>query len=915
MSDPNRETDPFVLLRIKFQRPRLRDDLVPRPRLLDQLRASLRQNGPSESSSFAHKLILISAPAGYGKTTTLGQWIADCPYPSAWLSLDGGDSDLNVFLTYFTAAIQTVYPDACTQTSSLLRVPKKPLQEYLALTLANELADLPDKLLLVLDDFHLIKGEAVPKLFTALLDFLPPQVCLAIATRQDPSLPLNRMRANDECGELRMADLRFTPDEAKAFLQQTVAMGLNDEIIETLDERTEGWIAGLRLAALSLISTSDQTAFVQAFSGSGHRYVMDYLMDEVLSHQSLDIQAFLLRTAILSRFCAPLCDAILDRQGSQIIVEELDHANLFLVSLDMEGKWYRYHHLFQELLARRLHTQYSAEEIASLHSRASAWFAANDLTEEAMTHAIAAGDMLSAARLVERNYREVVNLGQWARLRRWMNHLPESIILQRPGLLMARCWLLHREFKLEATVPLFMNAAQILKNPEAVHDLEMAEVERGWLLAEIDGLWSQALYFLSEFELGESLAAKSLPELDESFSYGRSGALFYWGLHSHALGQAETAAGRLHKLIRAELEPSSFTNLLYNSLCYMYRASASFPQLSQTANEYLNAAQKAGLPESAGFAHTHLGILHYEWNELEKARHHFEAVINMRYYVHELNYHASLQGLMLVLLAQNRLDELQDIIAAMNEFAQQTESHLLLAGSRSFQARLSLLEGDLDQADRDSLAAHDGPQVEPMLLFENPALTRATVLVRRSTPESLRQATTLLDELLEHTKTTHYIWRQIEVLALQALTLAAQGQPEEALLRLEEAVDLAKPGWLVRTFVDLGAPLAGLLRQLARRDVAVDYLNHVLAAFDSKLQSPLPAVDLQAGFVEPLTERELGILLLLDERLTNQEIAQQLFISPKTVKRHASNIYQKLMVHDRREAVEKARNLGILAPA
>jgi LuxR family maltose regulon positive regulatory protein len=924
MSTPNRESDPFVLLRTKFQRPRLRANLVSRPRLLDLFHVCLKQSSFPESNTqgsgyqvnlgFTRKLLLVSAPAGYGKTTALSQWLDECPYPCAWLSLDAADSDLSIFLTYLTAAIQTVYPDACPETSSLLQSYQMPPRKYLESTLSNELADLPDKLVLVLDDFHSIEGETVPKLVTALLDHLPPRMCLAIASRQDPDLPLNHLRASGEMVELRMADLCFALDEAQAFLEQTVGTGLSDEIVEMLEQRTEGWIVGLRLAALSLRSAKDPVLFVKSFQASGHRYVMEYLLDEVLSQQPPAIQGFLLQTSILDRFCVPLCDAVLDRQDNQAILKELDQANLFLVPLDFEGKWYRYHHLFQELLAHRLQTQMTGDEIASLHTKASAWFAGNEFVEEAMSHALAAGDVTGAARLVEEHYRHTVNRGQWARLKRWMELLPDNIIMQRPGLLLARCWCLHREFKLPATVPLFESAAVFLETPEPNPDLDLTEEEQHTLLGEIYGLRSQVLYFLGQFEPSVMFADQSLAQLPETFPYGRSGALLYWALHCHALGRGKEATSRLYQVIRAEPEVSPFTMHLYNGLCYIHRSTADFPRLSQVGQDYLIAAQKADLSESVAFAHYQLGILHYEWNELETARHHFETVVNLRYYAHELSYHSSLQGLALVYLAQNQLEKVQDTIAAAHEFAQQTESHLLLAGSRSFQARLLLLQGDLARADRESQAAYTGSQLEPMLLFEIPALTRAKVLVARATSESLQQATILLDELLAHAKNTHFVWREIEIGALQALVLAKQGHTGEALSCLEQVVTLARPGWLVRTFVDLGSPLADLLRQLVNQGVAVEYLNQVLAIFDPQPKIRYFAKNMQAtsGIVEPLTERELEVLVLLGKRLTNQEIAEQLVISPKTVKRHASNIYQKLNVRNRSQAAAKARSLRIL---
>jgi LuxR family maltose regulon positive regulatory protein len=901
---------------------------VPRPRLLDQLRACLRQYGFPENSGFARKLILVSAPAGYGKTTALGQWLEDCDCPSAWLSLDAGDSDLGVFLTYLVGAIQTVFPDACPLTTSLLQIPQLPPREYLASTLTNELAELPDKLTLALDDFHLIEGEAVPRLVAAVLHQLPMQVCLAIATRHDPDLPLIRLRAGGEMVELRMADLCFSLDEAHAFLEQAVGTSLSDDDVEVLEARTEGWIVGLRLAALSLRGVKEPAAFAQAFRASGNSFVMEYLLDEVLSQQPLAIQHFLLRTSILERFCVPLCDEMFVQQDNHAILAELEQANLFLVPLDSEGYWYRYHHLFQELLAHRLQTQEPSAEIAALHIKASTWFADNKLIEEALVHTLAGGDEIGAARLVETNYRHAVNKGHWARLNRWMKRMPDSLVQQRPGLLLARCWCLHQEFKLAATVPVFEAAATYLETSAPDPDLDLDEEQRRTMLGEINGLRSQVYYFVGEFELGLRLAEQSLVQLSGAFPYGRSGALLYFALHLHVLGRGGEALDRLNETIRNEPMSSPFTMHLYNGLCYINRALADFPQLLLAGNDYLRAAKKADLPESIAFAHYQLGVVHYEWNELEMARHHFEAVINLRYHAHKLCYHSSLQGLALVYLAQGHPAKVKETIAVATEFVQSTESHLLLDSCISFQARMALLKDHLEIAERKSLAFNSDPPLGPMLMFEIPALTRAKVLVALATPDSLRQAGVLLDELFVHAKDTHYLWRQIEILALQSIVLAAQGYTEGALARLEQAVILAKPGRLIRTFVDQGESLADLLGQLAGQSIATAYLEKVLAAIDPETKRPSAAVDIQAGIlspstrredrfeiIEPMTDRELEVLALLGERLTNQEIAQRLVISPKTVKRHTSNIYQKLRVHDRRQAVVKARNLGIFPTA
>jgi LuxR family maltose regulon positive regulatory protein len=910
MANLPKNTDPFVLLKTKFQRPRLRENIVARPRLLEKLQDCLKQSGQFEDLGFARKLILVSAPAGYGKTTAVGQWLEICPYPCAWLSLDEGDSDPNVFLTYLTGAIRTAYPEACAITVSLLKSHQLLPTHYLVNTLINELAELPGKLVLALDDFHLIDGEVVPKLVLALLEHLTSKICLVIATRQDPTFPITHIRAAGDMVELRMAELCFSHPEVQEFLEAAVRPGLSPKIVKALEEHTEGWIVGLRLAALSLRGVDDLETFVEDFQGSGHRYVMEYLVDQVLSHQTSEVQNFLLVTSILDRFCLSLCDTLIEEQDNRAILNQINQENLFLVSLDIEGDWFRYHHLFQELLRHRLQSQIPSDKIAAFHSKASTWFVQNEFIEEALIHALAADDEIGAARLVETNYRQAVNQGQWSRLQRWVDRFSESAIERRPGLLLAHCWCLHRAFKLEATVPVFERAAGFLETPDLRVDLDIDEIEQNHLLGEINGLRSQVLYFLGEHELGRTHAEQSLEQLTPEFSYGVSGAMLYLDLHLHVLGHGEKALRQLNQTIRSQPKGSPASMHLYNGLCYINRALADFSRFLKAGQNYLLAAQKADILESVAFAHYQLGVAYYEWNKLETAQSHLEENLVLRFYAHEISYHSSLQVLALVYLKQNQMDKLQKLILAMQELEGQTESHLFIDGIHSFQARLALYQDDLESADRLSLAAYNGPPLGPMLLFEIPAITRAKFLVAQATLQSTQEALDLLDELLVQARETHYVWREIEILALQALALNVQGNLDEALSSLEQSVTLAEPGRLIRTFVDLGPQLVELLRRLSRTGGATNYLNQLLAAFDAEYS--ISQNILHSEIFELLTDREAEVLALLGERLTNKEIAHRLVISPQTVKRHSSNIYQKLGVKNRREAAAKAQEMAFI---
>jgi LuxR family maltose regulon positive regulatory protein len=421
---------PTPILATKLYIPRLRPNVVSRPRLLERLNEGLHR-----------KLTLISAPAGFGKTTLLGAWVALIERPVAWLSLDEGENDPAPFLTYFVAALQTIAATIGEGVLSALQSPQPPPPEAILTALLNDLTTIQDPFVLVLDDYHMIAAKAVDQALTYLVEHLPPQMHLVIATREDPALPLARLRARGHLTEVRAADLRFTPSEAAAFLTQGMGLKLSAEDIAALERRTEGWIAGLQLAALSLQGHEDATSFIASFTGS-HHFVLDYLLEEVLGQQSERIQQFLLRTSILDRMSGPLCDAVvLDSTASgQATLEHLEHANLFLVPLDNERRWYRYHHLFAELLRQRLHQstasspQDEGRGVDELHLRASQWYEDQGLSIEAFQHAAAAHDVERAARLIEGDGMPLQFRGAVTPVLHWLESLPKTVLDARPSL-------------------------------------------------------------------------------------------------------------------------------------------------------------------------------------------------------------------------------------------------------------------------------------------------------------------------------------------------------------------------------------------------------------------------------------------------------------------------------------------------
>jgi LuxR family maltose regulon positive regulatory protein len=933
MSASVQEMEPFTFLRTKLHRPRVSHDLVPRPRLVERLHRSLDR-----------KLTLICAPAGFGKTTLACMWLQDCPCRAAWLSLDENDNDLRVFLSYFVAAIQTVFPDACPTTLGFLHAPQLPPLDHIATTLVNDIADLPEppstgsgpSFILTLDDYHAIQDNTVHELVAAVISNLPRHAHLVLASRVDPPWPLASLRVGRQMMELRADDLRFTLDEARAFLERVVGAKLTSEAVATLEGRTEGWIAALRLAALSMRGETDHAAFVQSFKGT-HRDLTDYLTTEVLSQQPQPIQDFLLRTSILDRFCAPLCDTIIDEGPitkdeslqstrdvpssfvagppslSQAILDELDRANLFLVPLDYERRWYRYHHLFQELLRRRLQAQLNEEDLASLHSRASAWLRDNGLIEEALRHALTAGDLEGAAQLVENSRHDLLNREDWPTLERCLNQLPEAVVRERPALLLARAWVLDLHYQISGIPRLLQEAEACLSTDSGA----WSESEMRSVRGEIDALWSLVLYLGDEGQRALESAQRALERIPVAYAFARSFAVLILALAHQMTGRARTAVGTLSEfLAEAGTQPDTIVARVLIGQIYVHMLEGNCHQAAQALDQLQLVTSKARLTVSMVVAHWLLGRISYEWNNLEAASQHFSSVFELRYGAQYIMVHDSMIALALTHQTQGMPEKSEDTLAALRRFALDIGITQRLHEIDSFEASLAVLQGHVQGAIRWAETVNSDMPTAIFLFLELPIVTKARVLIAQGTDASLREATQLLQELLAYAESVHNTYHQIGLLALLALAYQAQRRTESALEALERSLRLAQPGGFIRTFVDLGPTMAGLLYQLAEGGVAPEYVRQVLAAFPEARAEGDPVHQIRqasrAALVEPLTRRESEILVLLARQLTNQEIADSLVISPLTVKKHTINIYQKLGVNSRAQAVAQARALGIL---
>jgi LuxR family maltose regulon positive regulatory protein len=863
--------------------------------------------------------MLVSAPAGYGKSTLLACWLEASDMPSAWVSLDQNDNNLHLFLAYFLDAVRTLFPGAGQNTEALLNAPNLPPLTVLAHSLINDLDQIEHSFILVLDDYHTISDQTVHGLIAELLQHPPAPLHLVLSSRFDPPFALARFRARSQMGEIRVGDLRFSPEETGAFLEQLIGEPVDGIATASLEEKTEGWVTGLCLAVLSLRHRSDFDHMVTSLPVES-RYVTDYLFAEVLSNQPEEIQDYLLATAILDRFCASLCDAVCVpgfrslecKRGGRDFLKWLEKSELFVIPLDDQGRWFRYHHLFQKLLQSLLKDRVNRDDILALNSRASRWFAENNLVDEALQYALAAGDLSAAAQLVEQNRHTLLDEDKGRILEKWLAQLPDELVSQRPELLLAKAWVLKFQFMLWAIPP-------ILNAIEALIDEESKELSRG----ELDLFKGICLFWEGQGVRATELLARALERIPAENIGIRNDAEIYFAMSSQMIGQGKPAVYTFRKKLYNEKSEGTRKTRLLGSLIFIHLLSGELVQADEAVRQIKDMAIRVNNRYVEAWASYLGGLIHYQWNNLDTAGHHFSQAVGKRYYLGAYSDIDSYAGLSLSYQAMQQPDKANEMMSRLMEFAQESGNPDFLPRARSVQARLCLLQGDLESADRWLEATDFSFDTGTMYCWlEVPRITQCRVLVAQGTMTALREAKEKLREHLEFSQATHNTPKTIEILLLQAMVCQKQGQTDEALAVLEHAVALAWPGGYIRPFVNLGKRMADLLRHLLQHGKAVDYIGRILAAFESyesvngrDESSPQSEQQLwmrNQALDKSLTNRELEILSFLAQRLQNKEIAARLFISPETVKKHTSSIYSKLDSHNRQQAVTKAYRLGIL---
>ena len=907
--------DPLLATKLYVPRPPLQ--FVRRPRLVERLQQSVER-----------PLTLIAAPAGFGKTTLLSAWLQDAPVSPAWVSLDSGDDDPTRFWSYTLTAIDAVRSGLGVIGLPLLQSPQPPPLEIILTAVINRLATLPGELVLVFDDYHVITAQPIHASVTFLLEHLPVHLHIVIATRADPPLPLARLRSKGQLVEIRSTDLRFTREESTSFLSQTIGVEFSTEDITALETRTEGWIAGLQLAALSLQGRQDIAHFLQAFTGT-HRFVVDYLTQEVLARQPADVQSFLLQTAILERLCGSLCEAVTGEPQGQAMLERLEEANLFLLPLDDERRWYRYHQLFAEMLRQRLQRA-QPDRVARLHQRASAWYAQHELIREAVHHALAANDFAQAARLIEQAFNALVRRGEIATLQRWAAALPDELIRSNIELSVLQGWLLFVSGKHDEALLHLQNLERTFGiTPISDEPGEQQTMPRGTeSQAEIKGRIAaiRASIAVTRGDLPRTIALSRLAlEYLPKENISRAYAAWYLGRAYWLSGDVSAASIALVEASHVSWEVDHLYTvfMVTHDLAHVQKLQGQLHLADQTYRQALQQALERGgdLP-AIGPAYVGRGNLEYEWNHLDAATSLLQEGIKLC--ERTGNGRAILQAHITLAFIKQAQRETDGASAMMQQVVQITERQHLSqhrnAQVEAFWAWLSLMQGDEAAVSLWLQRCGLSLDREVSHLREREYLTLVRVLI---TQRRLDEAKQWLANLLQLAEAQGRTGSVIEILMLQAEALHASGEVKQGIERLSRALSLAQPEGYIRLFVDEGAPIAHLLVQMRRRPpggqpASTHYREHLLALLggahdeDGTHEAVVVPGPGMYPLGEPLSERELEVLRLIVAGCSNREIADRLVIAVSTVKWYVNTIYGKLQVESRAKAIAAARELNIL---
>jgi len=906
----------MTILTTKLYIPVPRTKIVQRPRLIDRLNEGLDR-----------KLTLISASAGFGKTTLVSEWVVGCYRPVAWLSLDEGDIDSTRFLSHLIAALQTIRENLGGGAVSALHSPQPPSIESILTILLNEISALPYKFILVLDDYHVIDATWIDDALNFLLEYLPPQIHLVIATREYPQLSLSRLRARNHLIELRDSDLRFTAGEAAVFLEQVMDLSLAADEITVLESRTEGWIVGLQLAALSMQGREDIPTFIQEFAGD-NRYIMDYLVEEVLQRQSDPTRNFLLQTSILDRLHGPLCDAITGQVDGIARLQSLERGNFFVVALDDRRQWYRYHHLFAEVLSVHLRSD-QPDQVAALHQRASIWFERHGLPDDAIRHALAGNDFGRAADLIELAIPALRRSRQEAVMLKWLKELPDELIRCRPVLSVWYAGALLAGGKLDAVEVRLRDAEQWLETVadpgerqqcQPIKMVVVDEEEFRRLPGLITVYRAGLALVLGDVPTAMNYARRTLDLVPEDDHLPRGAATALLGLALWRNGDLEEARRIFAGGIASVQQAGAISDAINGSiaLAEIRIAQGRLREAMHIYERGLQLAAEHGEPALRGTADIYVGMseLCREHDDLEAATRNLLRSKEQGEHTGFPQYRYRWRVAMArIREAEGDLNDAHDLLCEA-ESLYVDDFFLNVRPIAALKARVRVKQGRLgealDWAREQGLSAKD--DLCYLREFEHIILARVILAQYRSdrTDRTVLEANGLLERLLQAAEEGGRSGSAIEILVLQAIARHMQGDIPAALLFLERALKLAEREDYVRIFADEGRPMEVLLEAAEKEGIAPNYVRRLLTAFGKEEGRMLAKPVIRKPLSEPLSERERDVLRLLGTDLSGPDMARELRVSLNTLRTHTKNIYEKLEVNNRRAAVRRAEELDLL---
>ena len=870
----------LALIKTKFYIPSLRPTHIVRPRLKEMLNHELVQAG-----EFSRKLTLICAPAGYGKTSLTIDWLSSLDLPAVWLSLDSNDNDPVRFLTYLINAFRQVLPEVGGPSLAMLQSPQLPDPESLLVPLLNEIEVSDQPLILVIDDYHLIESPSIHQYLNFLMDYQPAKLHTVIASREDPPLPLHRLRGRGQLVELRQENLRFTEEETNQFLKRILGKELSSESIQAIEHRTEGWVTGMQLLALSLQNHPDATDFIRSFTGSD-RFILDYLFEEVFHHQDEAVQDFLVKTAILENLCAGLCETVTGRADSGEIIHSLDQSNLFVHHLDHSQTWFRYHRLFLDLLKHRLRTEYGEDQHV-LHLKASHWYEENGYLEEAVSHALAGSDWNRGLALIYEASDQMLKSGAVMTMLRWFSKIPVESILAKPEYCLTYAWPLLLASQLNES-EMFLNTAEELAagQPKLLGEIAAAQA----FLAQSKGNEQQMVRYSER-------ALSLMPKTDVS---SRSVVAMNLGIAYWHYGEMEKAEQRLNEAATAARQGGNKYAEL-TALFFIGRVHAVRGHLRQAAGIFNSILDLQARMPIIGLVYLDVSMLQYELNDLDKAEQTLEKGIE--FIGEKGNQEFRVAGLFQKARFMTARGQQEAALVLLEECGRMNTSDDFPIRTRvrlaSCIVETALACGNLALAESWAETASAGSDAHPFYRFLS--LTPVRLWMAKG---QMSQAAEDLKASVAKAEEKGWGYGLVYLHILQSMTAP---NLDTAIEYLKKALSLAHLEGFIRTFIDRGESLIPVLREAARRGLYPEYVGQILSSYETQSEHGNLPPD-----VEPLSERELEVLHLLAAGLTNRQIADQLFVSVSTIKSHVHHISGKLQVSNRTQAVAKARQLGLL---